>query len=91
MIYLHLVSSFSLYLTGRILDYVTQPVNIELPLSHPETTNLLQVACGRAHTVIVTDKEGSNDKAQFVIMHALKLYLTMPSLCIFHCSLHIRE
>ncbi|ELU01947.1 hypothetical protein CAPTEDRAFT_158323 [Capitella teleta] len=43
--------------SGRILDYVIQPVGIDLPLENSET-KLLQVACGRAHTVIVTDQEG---------------------------------
>jgi alpha-tubulin suppressor-like RCC1 family protein len=44
--------------SGRILDYVIQPVPVELPLAHPATTKLTQVACGRAHTVLVTDNEG---------------------------------
>jgi len=37
---------------------VIEPVPISLPLLHPNTTQLTHVACGRAHTVIVTDKEG---------------------------------
>ena len=48
----------SFYFVGRILDYVIEPVPIELPLVHRESTKLSDVACGRAHTVIVTDKEG---------------------------------
>ena len=47
-----------LYL-GRILDYVIEPVPIDLPLTHPTTTQLTHVACGRAHTVVVTNNEGS--------------------------------
>ena len=43
---------------GRMLDYITEPVPIALPLLHPNTTRLTHVACGRAHTVIVTDEEG---------------------------------
>lgn len=44
--------------SGRILDYVIEPVPIALPLLHPNTTRLTHVACGRAHSVIVTDSEG---------------------------------
>jgi len=40
------------------MDYVIEPVPIELPLLHPNNTQLTHVACGRAHTVIATDKEG---------------------------------
>jgi len=41
-----------------MLDYITEPVPIALPLLHPNTTRLTHVSCGRAHTVIVTDEEG---------------------------------
>ncbi|CAG2230749.1 RCC1L [Mytilus edulis] len=44
--------------TGRVLDYVIEPTLIDLPLDHRETTNITQVACGRGHTLILTDKEG---------------------------------
>jgi len=37
---------------------VIEPVPIALPLLHPYNTQLTHVACGRAHTVIVTDNEG---------------------------------
>jgi len=40
------------------LDYVIEPVPIDLPLLHPNKTRLTHIACGRAHTVIVTDNEG---------------------------------
>ena len=35
-----------------------EPVPIDLPLLRPQTTKLVQVACGRAHTVIMTEGEG---------------------------------
>lgn len=44
--------------SGRILDYVIEPATIELPLIYPNATKLTHVACGRAHTVVVTDAEG---------------------------------
>jgi len=52
------LTCLSLCVVGTILDYVIQPVPIDLPLLHPNTTRLTHVACGRAHTVIVTDIEG---------------------------------
>ena len=45
-------------IAGRTTDYVIEPVPIHLPLLRPQTTKLVQVACGRAHTVIVTEGEG---------------------------------
>ncbi|XP_076082965.1 RCC1-like G exchanging factor-like protein isoform X3 [Mytilus galloprovincialis] len=44
--------------TGRVLDYVIEPALIDLPLDHRDTTNITQVACGRGHTLVLTDKEG---------------------------------
>lgn len=44
--------------SGRILDYMIEPASISLPLSSPNKTNLTHVACGRAHLVVATDKEG---------------------------------
>lgn len=44
--------------SGRILDYIIEPAHIDLPLNHPDSTKIIQVACGRAHTLILTDKEG---------------------------------
>ncbi|XP_048729246.1 RCC1-like G exchanging factor-like protein isoform X2 [Ostrea edulis] len=41
-----------------VLDYVTEPVLIPLPLETPEVTEVVDVSCGRAHTVVLTDKEG---------------------------------
>ncbi|CAH1774077.1 unnamed protein product [Owenia fusiformis] len=44
--------------TGRLLDVIIEPVPIELPLIEPSTTRMTQVACGRLHTIVLTDKEG---------------------------------
>eukprot|EP00058_Branchiostoma_floridae_P011700 XP_002597188.1 hypothetical protein BRAFLDRAFT_276208 [Branchiostoma floridae] len=41
-----------------ILDYVIAPAPVDLPLTNPQETQVLQVACGRAHTLILTDGEG---------------------------------
>ena len=39
-------------------DYVLEPSPVALPLSHPQGTRVLQVACGRAHSLVLTDREG---------------------------------
>lgn len=39
-------------------DYVLEPSPVALPLSRPLQTRVLQVACGRAHSLVVTDEEG---------------------------------
>ncbi|XP_064652594.1 RCC1-like G exchanging factor-like protein isoform X3 [Lineus longissimus] len=43
---------------GR-LDYVISPAEIKLPFVHPTTTEVRLAAAGRAHSVLVTDKEGA--------------------------------
>ncbi|ESO86089.1 hypothetical protein LOTGIDRAFT_204579 [Lottia gigantea] len=40
--------------SGRLLDYVIAPLPISLPLNEPELTQFKSIACGRAHTVILT-------------------------------------
>ncbi|KAI0207398.1 RCC1-like G exchanging factor-like protein [Lamellibrachia satsuma] len=54
--------------SGHATDYVIEPVPIELPLLQPQSTQLLQVACGRAHTVIVTDTEGDLSRTLFDLL-----------------------
>lgn len=44
--------------SGRILDYIIEPAVINLPLNEPESTKITDIACGRAHTLLLTDKEG---------------------------------
>ncbi|XP_065429448.1 RCC1-like G exchanging factor-like protein isoform X2 [Chrysemys picta bellii] len=39
-------------------EYVLEPSPIPLPLDTPQETRILQVSCGRAHSLILTDKEG---------------------------------
>ncbi|XP_030216471.1 RCC1-like G exchanging factor-like protein isoform X1 [Gadus morhua] len=39
-------------------DYVLEPSPVALPLSHPQGARVLQVACGRAHSLVLTDREG---------------------------------
>lgn len=46
------------FLVGRVLDYVIEPAYIDLSFNHRDSTKITQVACGRAHTLILTDKEG---------------------------------
>jgi alpha-tubulin suppressor-like RCC1 family protein len=43
--------------SGR-LDYVTSPAEIQLPFDEPNTTEVILAAGGRAHSVLVTNKEG---------------------------------
>ncbi|PIK40603.1 putative Williams-Beuren syndrome chromosomal region 16 protein-like [Apostichopus japonicus] len=40
------------------LSYVIAPARLDLPLTKPRDTRVTQVACGRAHSIILTDKEG---------------------------------
>ncbi|XP_067008826.2 RCC1-like G exchanging factor-like protein [Anabrus simplex] len=40
------------------LGLVLAPAPVELPLSHPESTKVKQLAAGRAHLVVLTDQEG---------------------------------
>lgn len=47
---------------GRILDYIFEPASISLPLSSPSKTKLTHIACGRAHLVVATDKEGGKEQ-----------------------------
>ncbi|XP_001368436.2 RCC1-like G exchanging factor-like protein isoform X1 [Monodelphis domestica] len=39
-------------------EYVLEPSPVPLPLDRPQETRVLQVACGRAHSLILTDSEG---------------------------------
>lgn len=39
-------------------DYVLEPSPVALPLLEPLKTKVVQVACGRAHSLILTDQEG---------------------------------
>ncbi|XP_060768745.1 RCC1-like G exchanging factor-like protein [Neoarius graeffei] len=39
-------------------DYVLEPSPVSLPLANPQETRVLQVSCGRAHSLVLTDSEG---------------------------------
>lgn len=39
-------------------EYVLEPSPVALPLSRPLQTRVLQVSCGRAHSLVLTDREG---------------------------------
>lgn len=43
---------------GRGYEYVLEPSPIPLPLNRPQETRVLQVSCGRAHSLVLTDSEG---------------------------------
>uniref|UniRef100_A0ACB8EDL2 RCC1-like G exchanging factor-like protein n=1 Tax=Sphaerodactylus townsendi TaxID=933632 RepID=A0ACB8EDL2_9SAUR len=43
---------------SRGYDYVLEPSPIPLPLDKPQETRVLQVSCGRAHSLILTNTEG---------------------------------
>ncbi|XP_071966220.1 RCC1-like G exchanging factor-like protein isoform X2 [Antedon mediterranea] len=43
---------------GKNLEYVIAPAEIHLPLKTPRSTRVIQVACGRAHSLVLTDQEG---------------------------------
>uniref|UniRef100_A0A672FEC6 RCC1-like domain-containing protein n=1 Tax=Salarias fasciatus TaxID=181472 RepID=A0A672FEC6_SALFA len=42
----------------RSYDYVLEPSPVALPLKEPQLTRVLQVSCGRAHSLVLTDREG---------------------------------
>lgn len=44
-------------------DYVLEPSPVALPLIEPLQTKVVQVACGRAHSLILTDQEGGKSLA----------------------------
>lgn len=39
-------------------DFVLEPSPVALPLVEPLQTRVVQVACGRAHSLVLTDQEG---------------------------------
>ncbi|XP_077448917.1 RCC1-like G exchanging factor-like protein isoform X2 [Stigmatopora argus] len=39
-------------------DYVLEPSPVQLPLREPQKTRIVEVACGRAHALVLTDGEG---------------------------------
>uniref|UniRef100_A0A672SIJ3 Williams-Beuren syndrome chromosomal region 16 protein-like n=1 Tax=Sinocyclocheilus grahami TaxID=75366 RepID=A0A672SIJ3_SINGR len=39
-------------------DYVLEASPVSLPLVNPQETRVLQVSCGRAHSLVLTDSEG---------------------------------
>lgn len=45
-------------LPARGYEYVLEPSPVPLPLDRPQETRVLQVSCGRAHSLILTDREG---------------------------------
>lgn len=47
-----------IYTVGKPVDYVIAPQAIELPVSNHLSEKIRSIACGRAHTVIVTNKAG---------------------------------
>lgn len=44
--------------SGRVLDYIIEPVEIPLPLNKPRSTRIHDVGCGRAHSVVITKGDG---------------------------------
>lgn len=42
----------------KTYDYVLESSPVSLPLANPQETRVLQVSCGRAHSLVLTDSEG---------------------------------
>nr|XP_033778132.1 RCC1-like G exchanging factor-like protein isoform X2 [Geotrypetes seraphini] len=42
----------------RGYEFILEPSPVPLPLDRPQETQVLQVSCGRAHSLILTNKEG---------------------------------
>jgi len=49
------------------VDFVIAPQQIELP--NPEPGTIRDIACGRAHTVIVTDQAGQSYRIRSVMQN----------------------
>lgn len=43
-------------------DYVLEPSPVALPLAQPQSTRVVQVTCGRAHSLVLTDREGGEPR-----------------------------
>ncbi|XP_030648384.1 RCC1-like G exchanging factor-like protein [Chanos chanos] len=43
---------------NKSYDYVLEPSPVALPLAKPQETQVIQVSCGRAHSLVLTDAEG---------------------------------
>lgn len=43
---------------SKSYDYVLEASPVSLPLLNPQETRVLQVSCGRAHSLVLTDSEG---------------------------------
>ncbi|GCB72038.1 hypothetical protein scyTo_0001797 [Scyliorhinus torazame] len=39
-------------------EFVLEPSPVPLPLEKPQETRVVQVSCGRAHSLLLTDNEG---------------------------------
>lgn len=46
--------------SARGYEYVLEPSPVPLPLDRPQETRVLQVSCGRAHSLVLTDDEGGD-------------------------------
>lgn len=60
-------------------DYVIVPKVIHLPMKHPRSTRILQIAAGRAHSMILTDKSGKHNTSIFShrLLQVYSLLVTM--------------
>lgn len=57
----YLWSILLLYITGKSYEYVLEPSPVALPLDKPQETRVVQVSCGRAHSLVLTDSEGGEN------------------------------
>lgn len=53
----------------RSYDYVLEPSPVALPLAEPQQTRVVQLACGRAHSLVLTDQEGGWWSLKTINMH----------------------
>lgn len=79
-------------------DYVLEPSPVALPLVEPLQTRVVQVACGRAHSLVLTDREGGKRRtslnpnpqkaAERVVPPCRNLSATCHTMCPFTSSTH---
>lgn len=66
-----------LVFADKSYDYVLEPAPVSLPLVNPQETRVLQVSCGRAHSLVLTDAEGGQQTLLCFIVIVIQGLLKM--------------
>lgn len=65
-----------LNISGRVLDYIIEPVPVDIPQQsgHTGVPSVIQVACGRAHSVFLTKTGGEENHGATSLHDAVFLF-----------------